>query len=330
MDPGGVLRMRAIEVPKYGSSDVLEIVERELPTPGSGEVVLESYAIGVNFADIKRRRGVSGRAPDPPFVPGLEAAGVVTAVGDGVEYAVGDRVVALVGAGAYAESVLADTDSLLDIPDSMSFKEAAGFPVQFITAHNCLHEWGRLESDESVLIHAAAGGVGTAALQLANEAGAEVFATASTSEKLKYASRLGADHGINYTTNDVASEINRLTEDGIDLVLDGVGGDAFEAGQTALSPFGRIVTIGTASGTEGTPDLDHLRVQNASILGYHIGEAIDQDPDKIHSAVDQLNELLADGRIEIVIGETFALEDAANAHNLVENRESTGKVLLTP
>lgn len=340
--------MRVVEVPEYGGSDVLRAAERERPTPGPGELMIETSAVGVNFADIKRRRGASHRSPDPPFVPGLEAAGEVVAVGgDGgtrsasdrasgrsrradVGYAVGDRVAVFVGAGGYAEYVLADVGSVFALPDPMSFEEGAAFPVQYITAHNCLHEWGGLEEGESVLIHAAAGGVGSAAVQIAAAAGAEVFATASTAEKLEHASRLGADHCVNYARTDVAAELDRLTDEGVDLVVDGVGGEAFAAAQAAIAPFGRIVVIGSASGTEGRPDPSWLRVRNASVIGYHLGTAMERVPERVRSAVDGLYELLEDGRLEIVIGETFGLKEAARAHDLVESRESTGKVLLLP
>ena len=322
--------MRVIEVPEYGGSDVLRTVERERPTPGPGELVVETRAVGVNFADIKRRRGASHRAPDPPFVPGLEVAGEVVAVGDGVENAVSDHVVAFVGRGGYAEYVLAEARSVFSLPDRMSFEEGAAFPVQFITAHNCLHQWGGLEPGERVLVHAAAGGVGTAAVQLAAVTGAEVFATASTAEKLEFASRRGADHCIDYTASDVETELNRLAEDGIDLVLDGVGGDAVEAGQMAIAPFGRIVTIGSASGTEGSLDLGWIRVRNASVIGYHLGTAMECTPGGIRSVVDRLYELFVDGSIEVVIGETFDLEAAARAHDFIENRGNIGKVLLSP
>ena len=322
--------MRVVEVPEYGGSDVLRATERERPTPGPGELVIESRAIGVNFADIKRRRGASHRAPDPPFVPGLEAAGEVVDTGDGVEHVVGDRVAVFVGAGGYAEYVLADAGSVFPLPDLMSFEQGAAFPVQYITAHNCLHEWGGVEPGESVLIHAAAGGVGSAAVQLATTAGAEVIATASTPEKLEHASRLGADHCIDYTVADVGSELEGLTDEGVDLVLDGVGGEAFAASQAAIAPFGRLIVIGSASGTEGEPDPSWLRVRNASVIGYHLGTAMECAPERVRSAVDGLYELLEDGHLEIVIGATFDLEDAARAHDLVESRESTGKVLLLP
>jgi len=322
--------MRVIEVPEYGGSDVLRTVVRERPTPSPGELVVGTRAVGVNFADIKRRRGTSHRAPNPPFVPELEVAGEVVTVGDGVEHAIGDRIVAFIGAGGYAEHVLAEAGSVFALPDTMSFEEGAAFPVQFITAHNCLREWGGLEPGEQVLVHAAAGGVGTAAVQLAAVAGAEVFATASTAEKLEFASRRGADHLINYTAGDVETELDRLAEDGIDLVLDGVGGDAFEVGQAVIAPFGRIVTIGSASGTEGSLDVGWIRARNASVIGYHLGTAMECAPHRVRSAVDRLYDLFVDGSVEVVIGETFDLEAAVRAHDFIENRESSGKVLLTP
>jgi len=165
-----------------------------------------------------QRRGHYPGGPEPPYVPGMEAAGTVDAVGDGVEdVSAGDRVVAMLDTGGYAESTTVDAQLLFPIPEAMSFEEAAGFPVQFLTAHACLFEWGGLEDGESVLIQAAAGGVGTAAVQLASNAGAEVFGTASTAEKLELASDLGCDHPINYTETDFREVIDEETDgEGVD------------------------------------------------------------------------------------------------------------------
>ena len=323
--------MRAIHVTAYGGPEVLQEVELERPEPMAGEIRIDVEAIGVNYADIKRRSGASRNAQSPPYVPGIEAAGTIDAVGDGVEFAVGDRVTATVSEGAYATSLVTDTKGVYPIPDSLSFEAAAGVPVQFITAYNCLHGWGGLEAGERVLIHAAAGGVGSAAVQLAARAGAEVFATASTEAKRQLASDLGADHTIDYTSVDVAEAIDAATDGaGVDLVLDGVGGEAFDSSVDALAPFGRIVTIGSASGEEGAPDPSLLRRKNASVIGYHLGWTRELDPSRIEPAPSTVLELLAAGEVELHVSETFSLSDAAAAHEFVESRESTGKVLLRP
>ncbi|WP_276281909.1 quinone oxidoreductase family protein [Halorussus caseinilyticus] len=323
--------MRTVEVREFGDSDVLAVTDAEKPEPAAGEVRIEVEAAGVNFADIMQRRGHYVGGPEPVYVPGMEAAGTVDAVGEGVEREVGDRVVGMTGRGAYAEYALAGADSLFEVPEGMSFAEAAGFPVQFLTAHAVLHEWGGLEEGERVLVHAAAGGVGTAAVQLASAAGAEVFGTASTDAKLELAERLGCDHPINYEAADFAEEIDAVTDGGgVDLVLDGVGGETFARSLDALSHFGRVVAYGAASGEPGEVETTRLLFENKSVLGFHLGNALQRDPQRILQSVPELEAMLADGDLEVVVGQRFDLEDAADAHAAIENRETTGKVVLEP
>jgi NADPH2:quinone reductase len=323
--------MQVIEVTEFGSTDSMRVGERDVPEPGEGEVRIEVRAAGINFADIMQRRGHYQGGPQPTYVPGMEVAGVVDAVGDGVGRSVGDEVVGMVDGGGYAEYVTADATGLFDIPGEMSFEEAAGFPVQFLTAHNCLHEWGGLEEGEKVLVHAAAGGVGTAAVQLASEAGAETFGTASTAEKLDLATDLGLDHPINYTETDFAEEVDDLTDgEGVDLVLDGIGGETTEESLDCLTHFGRMVSYGAASGEPGRPDTASLLFSNQRVIGYHLGQAMYRAPGKVMGAVPPLTEMLASGTLEVQVGKTFALEDAVEAHEYIENRESSGKVLLVP
>jgi len=322
--------MRAIEVTAFGGAESLAVVEREKPEPGEGEVRIETRAAGINFADIMQRRGHYHGGPEPPYVPGLEVAGVVDAVGAGVGREVGDRVVSMLGSGGYAEYAIADASGVLDVPEGMSFEEAAGFPVQFITAHNCLHEWGELEAGESVLIHAAAGGVGTAAVQIAREAGAEVFGTASTAEKLERAAALGCDHPINYVEEDFIEAARAETDHGLDLVLDGVGGETTERSLDALREFGRMVSYGAASGEPGRPPTDELLFGNKTVIGYHLGRAMARRPGRVFGAVSELTGMLEEGVLEVQVGHEFDLEAAAEAHEFIEARQSSGKVVLVP
>ena len=322
--------MRAIEVTAYGDRDVLELTETDKPEPGHGEVRIEVRAAGINFADIMQRRGHYHGGPEPPYIPGMEVSGVIDAVGEGVNREVGEEVVAMVGTSGYAEYAIADAAGLLPIPENLSFEEAAGFPVQFLTAHNCLHEWGGLEADDSVLIHAAAGGVGTAAVQLASHAGATIFGTASTQEKLDKAAELGCDYPINYTETDFAEVINDQTDYGVDLVLDSIGDDTTERSLDALSYFGRMVVFGAASGVPGRPRTDNILFGNYEIIGYHLGRALELKPMKVLGAVPELSGLLESGDIEVQFDRAFALEDAADAHEYIESRQSIGKVVITP
>jgi NADPH2:quinone reductase len=322
--------MRAIQVTEFGDSGVIEQVEQDVPDPEDGQVRIEVRAAGINFADIMQRRGHYHGGPQPPYTPGMEVAGVVDAVGDGVGREVGDRVVSMVNGGGYADYAIADAMGLMDIPGEMSFEEAAGFPVQYLTAHNCLFEWGGLEEGDSVLVHAAAGGVGTAAVQLASNAGAEVFGTASTQEKLDKAAALGCDHPINYTEEDFVEVCKAETDYGVDMVLDGIGGDTTEQSLDALKEFGTLVVYGAASGRPGEPPTDKLLFGNITVEGYHLGRGIERKPMKVMGAVPELTELLGDGTLEVQVGETFDLEDAAEAHQYIEDRKSSGKVVLTP
>lgn len=322
--------MDAIEVRSFGDSDVLEFVDRDMPEPGPGEVRIEVRAAGINFADIMQRRGHYHGGPQPPYVPGLEVAGVIDAVGEGVSREEGEAVVAMVDDHGYAEYAIADASGLLPVPDGLSFEEAAGFPVQFLTAHNCLHSWGGLEEGASVLIHAAAGGVGTAAVQLADHAGATVFGTASTAEKLDRAASLGCDHPINYETDDFVTVIDEKTDYGVDLVLDGVGGETTERSLDALAYFGRMVVYGAASGRPGRLQTDEVLFGNYEIIGYHLGRAIQLQPMRVLEAVPELSSMLASGDLAVQFDRAFDLADADRAHEYIESRKSMGKVVLVP
>ncbi|MFC7059446.1 quinone oxidoreductase family protein [Halovenus salina] len=322
--------MHAVRVKEYGSRDVLDVEEVAQPEPDAGEVRIEVTAAGINFADIMQRRGHYQGGPSPPYTPGLEVAGVVDAVGEGVGREPGDEVVTMLDSGGYAEYVTADAAGLFDIPAGLSFEEAAGFPVQFLTAHNCLHSWGELEAGESVLIHAAAGGVGTAAVQLASEAGAEVFGTASTEEKLALAERLGCDHPINYKEEDFAAVIESESDHGVDLVLDGVGGETSARSLDALKEFGRMVVYGAASGEPGRLRTDEILFGNKTIQGYHLGRATQRQPTRVFEAVPELTELLESGGLEVQFDRSFDLAAVTDAHEYIESRKSSGKVVLTP
>jgi NADPH2:quinone reductase len=322
--------MRGIRATEHGGPDVLELVDLDAPEPGRGEVSVVVEAVGVNFADIKRRRGSSSRSHDLPFVPGIEAAGTVSAVGEGAGFEVGDRVAVFPTRGSYAEVVVADTDRAFGIPDSLGFEAAAAFPVQFLTAHESLHACGGLRSGDDVLIHAAAGGLGSASVQLAAARGATVFGTASTDEKRRFAERLGADHTVDYESGDFRETVARHTDEGVDLVLDGVGGETFDRSLDAVRPFGRVVTLGSASGTDAAPNAARLRAESVHVVGYHLSRAVERDPERVHRAAAEVFGLYEAGGLEFVVGDRFDLAEAGAAHAHIESRESHGKVVLVP
>ena len=323
--------MDAIEVTAYGGTETLEVVDREVPEPDEGEVRVAVEAAGINYADIMQRRGLYPGGPEPPYVPGMEVAGTVDATGPGVGLEEGSTVVAMLEGGGYAEYAIADAMTLFPIPEETTIEEAAAFPVQFLTAHACLFAWGGLEAGERVLIQAAAGGVGTAAVQLAARAGAEVFGTASKPEKLELAAELGCDHPINYVEEDFLEVVQAETDgEGVDLVLESVGDDVFDRSLDALGHFGRLVTYGVASGVPSTVSNQRLLFENKQVLGFHLGQAAARDPSRVMQALPDLTEALATGEAEPIVGETFPLTAASDAHAHIEERESVGKVLLTP
>lgn len=323
--------MQAVVATDYGDPSVLEPREVPVAEPGEGEVRIAVERAGVNFADVEKRRGTYPDAPTPPYVPGIEVAGRIDGTGPNVDREPGETVAALVDGGGYAEYAVAAESRLLDVPSSVALGDAAALPVQFLTAHNALFEWGELARGERVLVHAAAGGVGTAAVQLAAAAGATVFGTASTDAKLDLAAELGASHVVNYERADVVDAIDAHTGgDGVDLVLDGVGGDAFYAGLDALADCGRIVTYGLASGTVPTVATPRLFFGNKSVRGYHLEGALDHATQRVRAGIDGLADRFETGDVRVVVGDERPLADAAAVHRAIETRETTGKLLLVP
>lgn len=323
--------MRAIRATAHGSPSVLEPITTAPPTPADDEVRIAVERAGVNFADLEKRRGRYPENPTPPYIPGIEVSGRVDSAGDETAYKRGDRVAGIVDQGGYAESVVASESRLLDVPFNVDLGVAAALPIQYVTAHNALFEWGGLQAGERVLIHAAAGGVGTAAVQLANDAGATVFGTASTADKRALASDLGVEHPIDYTTEDVANVIESRTDsEGVDLVLDGVGGDAFYAGVDALAEGGRIVTYGMASGNIPTVATPRLLFNNQTVMGYHLLHALTHAPTRVRNGMDRVMRRFANGALTVVEDRVLPLTMADQAHHALAERETVGKVFLQP
>jgi len=325
--------MRAIRFHSLGEPDVLKFEEAPDPTPQPGQVVVRVRAAGVNFADTRFRRGTYFVRPRFPQIPGIELAGEVAALGEGVtSFKIGDRVMGL-GDGAYAELALARADDLVAIPDGLDFAVAAGLPVQGLTAHHLLRLAGRLAKGERVLVHAAAGGVGTLAVQLAKRFGAaQVIATASSAEKLDLARSLGADVGIDYTTTDVVAAVKDATDGaGVDIILEMLGGQAaLEQNMKCLGAFGRMIVFGAASGdTKGTIEPIALMAKNQSVIGYYITPLL-----KLRELwappLTELAAWTAAGELKVIIGARLALAEAVVAHRRMEGRETVGKIVLEP
>jgi NADPH2:quinone reductase len=321
--------MHAVVVEETGGPEKLLWLERPEPVPGPGQVAVRVKLTSVNFADINARRGV-GVTPTP-FTPGLDGMGTVVAVGDGVtKVRAGDRVSVNPDGGSYAEVVLAREELVFPVDTSIS-DEAAASVTALVTAWNILHMVARIQPGESVLVHAAAGGVGSLLVQTARAAGAgKIFATAGSPAKLEIARGFGADVAIDYTKDDFAPIVREGTGGkGVDVIADAIGGDVFAKGMDALAFFGRMVTYGQSGGHHGELSTDRLHRQNQAVLGYSSGHYRRNRPAALRPAVEGAFKLVAAGKVRILEGGRFPLRDAGKAQELVLSRASTGRVFLT-
>lgn len=322
--------MKAAVYYETGSPDVFRYEDIPDPTPGPGEILIAVEAISIEGGDTLAR--LAGDVPTTPYVVGYQAAGSVTACGDAVDrFAVGDRVVSVGVNGSHAEQRVVGQNFAWPIPDGLDIQAAACIPVAFGTAWDCLFEFGRLQRGETVLIHAGAGGVGTAAIQMAKRAGARVFATASSADRLKRLEPLGLDDGINYVETDFVAEARRLTDGrGIDVIVDSVGGATLQASLAALAYRGRCVSVGNAGRTLTEPlDISAMRGNNQSLTGYFLGAELFMGT-RAYAMVQQQIDDVAAGALQVVIDRSFPLADAAEAHRYIESRQAFGRVLLVP
>lgn len=320
--------MKIIRVYEYGDVDKLILENADKPIPNDNEVLVNVKAIGVNFADTRRRLGNYVEPTPLPFIPGLEVSGVIEEVGKNVkEFGIGDRVVSIVEAG-YAEYVVVEAKKLTLIPEEVSFEVAASLPLQGLTAHYLLKEMARMRKNESVLVHAAAGGVGTLAVQLAKIYGAKkVIATASSNSKLEIARSLGADLLINYTDKDWHQQIISNGME-IDVVLEMVGDEVFHNSLKCLAHFGRMIVFGRASGKETLIDPRQLMSKNQTVSGFLLTGF--QDDQMNREILQEMFEYIKKGKMKVIVGGVYSLEEAAKAHKLIENRSTHGKILLKP
>ena len=327
--------MRAIQISEFSEKAELRLADVPEPNAGPGEVLVEVKAVGVNYADLLMCRGRYGGKRPLPFTPGFEAAGVVVQAGEGVkDWRAGQRVMGTVlrdTCSCYAEQARMPAWLLLPVPEHLSFEEAGAFPEVFVTAQLALHEFGHLKAGETVLVHAAAGGVGTAAVQVAKAAGARVFGTASSEEKLRKVKELGADVLINYVKQDFQEIVKKETEGkGVHLVLDSVGGEVFEKSLRCLGTLGRVVSFGTSSGTEGTIQPMNLRHHAITMSGFSFGSLSVSSPEIVKRAMSAAQKLLESRKVRPVVGHALPLADAAAAFQLFINRGNFGKTVLVP
>ena len=322
--------MKAAVYYHTGAPDVFSYEDVPDPVVSAQDVLVRVEAISIEGGDtLNRLRGEMSRVP---HVVGYQCAGVVEALGEGVsEFQVGDRVVTTGVDGSHAELRTATAAFTWKVPEGVSTKDAACVPIPFGTASDCLFEFGHLVAGETALIHAGAGGVGIAAIQMARRAGARVLATASSEEKLERLKTLGLDEGINYLTHDFVVEVRRLTEGrGVDVVVDSVGGITLQGSIDVLAYRGRCVSVGDAGRSSGERvDISKMRGNNQTLSGYFMGAELFFYP-RAHALVATLLDDVARGDLRVVIDREYPLADAALAHAYIESRQSFGRVVLIP
>ncbi len=322
--------MRAIRFHSLGGPEVLQLEDAPEPQLKPGHVLVDVRAIGLNYADTMFTKGQYFVQPQFPSIPGMEAAGVVSAVADDVtDVRVGDRVMAL-GAGACAERMVAPARSVYPMPEGLSFETAAALPIQGLTAHHVLSLAGRLQPGEKVLVHAAAGGVGTIAVQLAKRLGASmVIGTVGSPQKADLVRSLGADLVVDYRQDDFATRVRGEVKNGVDLVLEMLGGtDMYKRSLSCLAPLGRMIVFGAATGERrGTIEPVGLMTKNISVIGYYLTPLL-QRRDLCAPAVADLGRAASSNELRIIIGKTYKLEETAEAHKDLAGRTSVGKLVV--
>lgn len=324
--------MHAMIADEWGEPSDLRLVELPDPAPQEGEVSIDVRAIGCNFADILMVQGKYQVKPPFPFSPGGEIAGVVREVGPKVTgISPGDRAVALLGWGGYATVAVARANDVVRMPDDMPFEHGAAFGIVYQTAYFGLVYRGALQAGETLLVHAAAGGVGLAAVQIGKALGARVLATAGTPAKLELAREHGADEAFDYSSDDWVDRVKDATGGkGADVIYDPVGGKIFDLSTKCIAFSGRLLVIGFASGQIPTIQANRILIKNISVVGLHWGAYRQHEPDRIRQAMQALFDLYSEGTVRPLVSSTHPLENAAAALDEIASRRSVGKVLLLP
>ena len=322
--------MKAAVYYEVGGPEVLRYEDVAEPQLRTGGLLIDVSAIAVQGGDTLNRGG--GILASKPHIVGYQASGIVREVGEGVtSFVVGQPVVATMGFGSHAEVISVPATFAWAIPDGLSLNEAAGVPIEFGTADDCLFEFGRLKAGETVLVQAGASGVGLAAIQLAKSVGATVLATASSDDRLLRLKNYGLDHGINYLSTDVAKEVMTLTNGaGVNLVVDSVGGSTLEGSVASLAYRGRISWVGRAGREQRPPEVWPIMQKNGSISGVFLGAEMAVNPSRTYPMIGNLLARIAKKELTVVIDKTFPLAEAAQAHRYIESRKAFGRVLLIP
>jgi NADPH:quinone reductase len=322
--------MKAIQFHEFGDVDVLRLEDIPTPEPKSGEVLIRVQACGVNFADTLQRKNQYIYEPALPFTPGTEVSGTIEKLGADVQsFAIGQRVIAFTTEGGYAEYAIAPAELTVTLPDEIDFDSGAAIVTQGLTAFYMLKTIAQLKPGQTVLVHAAAGGVGSLAVQLAKILGAkQVVATAGSADKLEFAKSLGADSLINYRDANWQEQVMQATDNqGVDLVLEAVGGDIFHKSLDCLTTFGRLIVYGRSSGSTVFDPIILLN-KTRSVTGFSLYEFL-YNPLYTES-LNALFEFIKQGKLNVQIGGTFPLAEASKVHQLIESRSSQGKLIVKP
>lgn len=335
--------MRAVELKRYGGPEVLVPGAVKDPAPGEGELLVRTSFTGLNYAEILSRKGLYGWAPSLPYILGMECSGIIEEVGKGVDPSlIGQRVMVGAKSGAYAEKIAVPERNALPLIEGYSMEEGASFLVNYMTAWVSLFNMAKVQRGEKVLVTAAAGGVGTAAVQLASRAGCIVYGMAGSARKIDLIKSLGAKEGFNYRGSDCFKDLI-VHSGGVDVVLEVVGGVVFRRSLQVLNPFGRIVVAGFAS-----LDLDRwnplswiktwrdipranvgeLARRSIAVMSSHLGYLLEREPHKMAQVYTGLKSFVLEHDIKPVVGKVFPFGDVCDAHEYMESRKSTGKVLL--
>ncbi|MCG7380723.1 NADPH:quinone oxidoreductase family protein [Paenibacillus sp. ACRSA] len=322
--------MKAILVEEFGSTENMRYVDVEIPSIGSKQVLIRVMATSVNFADVKARYGNKGQGKIP-FIPGLEASGIIEQVGDEVaSLAVGQRVMAFPHHGSYAEYIVADENLTFAIPDSIPFDVAGSCGIVSFLSYKLLADVANIQDQDQVLIHSASGGVGTTAIQVARALGAKtIIGTVGNESKIPVALEAGADHVICYTHENFTQRVNDMTNGtGANIILDSIGGEITEQSMNCLSRYGRLVVFGNSSGKYAQLQASELHSSCRSVLGFSLGTTRKERPQVLKDTSLQVFRMLERGQIKLNISQKLPLKDAPLAHQFIESRNSTGKIVL--
>jgi NADPH:quinone reductase-like Zn-dependent oxidoreductase len=326
--------MKAMQVHETGSPDVLKYEDIDKPVPKSEQVLVKVISASVNWADVMLRKGTYPGMPSLPIVPGIDGAGIVESVGNEVTHVTPGQNVMIFGQKCYAQYTVTKAASVTPIPEGIDIDEAASLPVNYLTAYHMIHTMAHIQPAQTILVYAAAGGVGTAVIQLGKVAGVTIVGLTSSDEKARYTKKQGIDHIINYNTEDVLQKIKEITNGkGVNLILNSVAGNTFSRDFEALASLGQIIWFGMAAGLPQENLGEQLGAafgKSAGIRAFVVYSIMDLDPSVMAESIDTLFKYLAEKKIKPQIYDRIPLSEAARAHEILESGAVTGKLILKP